>query len=61
MFDPGQRLGPAVRAVPVAVVVVVAGTLMTLLVVGPPVGIDEDWSITAVTGALDTAALLVEQ
>jgi hypothetical protein len=60
MFDPGQKLGPAVGAVSVAVVVV-AGTLTTLLVVGPPVGIDEDWPITAVTGALDAAAPLVEQ
>jgi hypothetical protein len=60
MFDPGQRLGPAVGAVPV-VVNVVAGTLATLLVVGPPVGIDKDWPKTDATGALDAAVLLVEQ
>jgi hypothetical protein len=60
MFDPGQRLGPAVEAVPV-VVDVVAGTLTTLLVVGLPVGIDEDCPITGATGEPDAAASLVEQ
>jgi hypothetical protein len=60
MFDPGQRLGPAVEEVPV-VVDVVAGTLTTLLVVGPPAGIDEDCPITGTTGELDAAAPLVEQ
>jgi hypothetical protein len=43
------------------VVNVVAGTLATLLVVGPPVGIDKDWPKTDATGALDAAVLLVEQ
>ena len=60
MFDPGQRLEPAVGAVPV-VVDVVAGTLATLLVVGPPAGIDKDWSKTGAAEALDAAAPLVEQ
>jgi hypothetical protein len=57
MFEPGQRLGPAVEAVPV----VVAGTLTTLLVVGPPVGIEEDCPISDATGEPDAAAPLVEQ
>jgi hypothetical protein len=43
------------------VVDVVAGTLATLLVVGPPTGIDKDWPKTDATGALDAAAPLVEQ
>jgi hypothetical protein len=60
MFDPGQRPGPAVEAVP-AVVDVVAGTLATLLVVALPVGIDEDCPISGATGELDAAAPLVEQ
>ena len=60
MFDPGQRLGPAVEAAPV-VVDIVAGTLMTLLVVGPPVGIDEDCPISDATGEPDAVAPLVEQ
>jgi hypothetical protein len=60
MFDPGQRLGPAIGAVPV-VVDAVAGTLTTLLVVGPLAGIDEDWPITGATGVLDVVAPLVEQ
>jgi hypothetical protein len=60
MFDPGQRLGPAVEAVSV-VVDVVAGTLTTLLVVGPPVGLDEDCPISGAIGELDAAAPLVEQ
>jgi hypothetical protein len=60
MFDPGQRLGLAVEAVPV-VVDVVAGTLTILVVVGPPAEIDEDCPVTGATRALDAAAPLVEQ
>lgn len=60
MFDPGQRLGPAVGAVQV-VVDVVAGILTTLLVVGLPVGIDEDCPISGATEELDVVAPLVEQ
>ena len=60
MFDPGQRLGPAVEAV-LVVVDVVAGTLTTLLDVRLPVGIDEDCPISGAAGGLDAAAPLVEQ
>ena len=58
MFDPGQRLGPAVEEAPVVVVDIVAGILMTLLVVGPPVGINEDCPVTR---ELDAAVPLVKQ